>query len=313
MNADDDSTTAAAAAPVTAAEKCCASCGIAAIDDIKLEPCPHCDLVEYCSDECQREDRQKHEAACKKRAAELYDEILFKQPESSCFGDCPVCFLPMPLELDLRKSVKQVCCSQKICNGCFYANQAREFKERLKEHRCPFCRHLLPETEKEYEKLHVERAKLNDPIPLHSLGFKYHKRGDYERAFHYYSKAAELGSVEAMLNLSVMYHKGEGVEEDEDKGRALMEKAAIAGHPDARYNLGVVEMENGRIDRAVKHWIIAANLGDDDSIKALKECYKDKEGNISKKAEFAAALRANQAAVGETKSPQRETAEKQIF
>ena len=130
---------------------------------------------------------------------------------------------------------------------------------------------------------------MNDPIALGLLAFDYYGKGDYESAFQNYSKAAALGNVGSVFNLSLMYRMGEGVEEDKDKARALLEKAAIGGHHRARYNLGVVEMENSRIDRAVMHWIIAANHGDDDSIKALKECYK--EGNISK-AEFAAALRA---------------------
>ena len=56
-------------------------------------------------------------------------------------------------------------------------------------------------------------------------------------------------------------------------------------------------------DRAVKHFIIGAVLGDDNAIQQLKECYKD--GHVSKE-DFAAALRDHQTAVDATKSPQRE-------
>jgi hypothetical protein len=46
---------------------CCASCGIAAIDDAKLKKCNDgCDLVKYCSDGCQEKHREQHESACKK-------------------------------------------------------------------------------------------------------------------------------------------------------------------------------------------------------------------------------------------------------
>eukprot|EP00985_Skeletonema_marinoi_P026737 scaffold20984_cov139-Skeletonema_marinoi.AAC.1 len=62
---------------------CCASCGIAGVDDVKLKKCTACYLVRYCSVECQKEHRPQHKRACKKRAAELRDEILFKQPEST--------------------------------------------------------------------------------------------------------------------------------------------------------------------------------------------------------------------------------------
>jgi hypothetical protein len=33
---------------------CCASCGIAEVDDIKLNICTDCDLARYCSVKCQK-------------------------------------------------------------------------------------------------------------------------------------------------------------------------------------------------------------------------------------------------------------------
>ena len=59
----------------------------------------------------------------------------------------------------------------------------------------------------------------------------------------------------------------------------------------------------------MNHWIIAANLGHGDSIQKLKNCYT--HGLVSKEG-FAAALRAHQAAVDATKSPQREATAKAI-
>ena len=84
-----------------------------------------------------------------------------------------------------------------------------------------------------------------------------------------------------------------------------MEEAAIGGHPKARHNLGCVDWENGRLERAMKHFIIAANHGNDGSMEQLKACYRD--GLVSKE-DFAAALRGYQAAIDATKSPQREEA-----
>jgi hypothetical protein len=46
---------------------CCASCGIAEIDDIKLKDCDECDLVKYCSDKCKEDHRPQHEEACMER------------------------------------------------------------------------------------------------------------------------------------------------------------------------------------------------------------------------------------------------------
>jgi TPR repeat protein len=100
---------------------------------------------------------------------------------------------------------------------------------------------------------------------------------------------------------------GKGVEKDLKKQLHHLEIAAIGGHPDARYNLGCVENENGRIQRAMKHWIIAANLGDDDALDAVKEGFA--KGFVSKE-DYESALRGQQAVVDATESKQREEAEK---
>ncbi len=80
------------------ADVCCASCGIPEVDDIKLEECNGgCDLVKYCNDKCQENHREQHEDNCKKRKAKLHDKELFTQPEKTCYGECPIYLLPIPL------------------------------------------------------------------------------------------------------------------------------------------------------------------------------------------------------------------------
>ena len=86
-----------------------------------------------------------------------------------------------------------------------------------------------------------------------------------------------------------------------------MEEAAIGGHPIARYDLGVLEWNNGNAERAVKHWVIAARQGDDHSIKELIDMFKK---GLFEKEDLATALRAHKAAVDATKSPQRDEADK---
>eukprot|EP00984_Skeletonema_dohrnii_P013588 scaffold5626_cov70-Skeletonema_dohrnii-CCMP3373.AAC.2 len=284
---------------------CCAACGIAGVDDIKLRKCSACHSVRYCSVKCQRTHRPQHKRACKKRAAELRDEILFKQPESTHLGDCPICFLPLPIDND--KSTLWSCCCKKICNGCNYANQRREWKESL-EKKCPFCRHPLPKSKEEIRKNYMKRIEVNDPVAIRHMGGKRYREGDYKGAVDYFKKAVKLGDAEANFQLSILYKDGEGgVEKDEKKEVYHLEEAAIGGDPDARHNLGVTESDNGRYDRAVKHWIIAANLGHEDSMHNVKEAYRD--GLVSKE-DFAAALRGHQAAIDAMKSPQREVAER---
>ena len=287
-------------------KKFCASCGKAEGDDIQLRTCTACKSVRYCGVTCQRNHRPKHKKSCKKRAAELRDEILFKQPESTHLGDCPICCLP--LLMGHEKSSLYTCCSKHICKGCTHANQLRQHRENM-QLTCPFCRHIVPNTP-EATNLIMNRVAANDPVAMTQMGFVHFEKGDYDGAFKNFTNAAELGNVDAHYNLSIMYMKGQGVEKDEKKEIYHLEEAAIAGHPMARHYLGCHEGRNGRIDRAVKHWIIAANLGWDGSIQRLEGCYKD--GHVSKE-DFAAALRAHHAAIAATKSPQREAAEKNDF
>ncbi len=285
------------------ANEVCANCGKAAVDDIKLKICTACKLVKYCSVQCQKNHRPQHKKACRKKAAEIRDDRLFTQPDESHLGECPICYLPLPL--DMGKSRMQTCCSKWICLGCEYANQLREEEEGLEE-RCLFCREPSPETDEEVNKNLMERVKANDPVGLFQMGSVSDNKGDCEKAFQYWTKAAELGYAIAHFNLSTLYQKGQGVEKNEKKEVYHLEEAAIGGHPGARHNLGCHEGNAGRHDRAMRHWVIAAKQGRDDALENVK--YGFTKGLVSKE-EYEAALRGHQAAVDATKSEQREKAE----
>jgi len=285
---------------VRAAEDVCASCGIAEVDNIKLEECGGCDLVKYCGDKCKEDHLELHGEQCKRRAKDLRNKKLFRQPDSTHDGECPICFLPMPL--DLTKTTYHHCCSKTICNGCDYANGISN-----KQKNCPFCREPLPDgDQKEYERRRMKRVKANDPVAMRELGAERYNEGDYDGAFEYLTKAAELEDADAHYQLGWMYMEGKGVEKDEEKAVYHYEIAAIGGHPTARYNLGCYEEKGGRFERAVKHWVISAKLGCKNSMKALWGHYK--QGNISKE-DLEATLRVHQAAIDAMKSPQRTAAQ----
>jgi len=141
---------------------------------------------------------------------------------------------------------------------------------------------------------------------MYQMGSCCSDEGDYKTASEYWTKAAALGEVGAHYQLSVMYSEGVGVEKDKKKGVYHLEQAAIGGDPDARHNLGVIENDNGRYERAAKLFIIAAKLGCDNSLDALKGGFK---GGIVTKDDLTAALRGHQAAIDAAKSPQRDAAE----
>ena len=257
--------------------------------------------------ECQRNHRPQHKQECKKRAAELKDDLLFKQPESTCYGDCPICLLPIyfPISQDTVKSTLYECCSKIVCDGCNYANYMREREARLPPS-CPFCRTPEPKTEEETNLNIMKRVEANDPEALNVVGMSHFDKGDYATAFEYWEKAVGLGHFDSHYHLSCMYYEGRGVERDMKKHVYHKEQAAIGGHPIARHNLGKWEWKAGNKDKAVKHWTIAANLGFDPSVDVLKMCY---QGGVVNHDDFTAALRAHQAAVDATKSPQRAAAE----
>ena len=288
---------------VKADVSCCASCGIAEIDDVKLmKDCDDCDLVKYCCNNCQEDHKLEHEEACKKRAADLREELLFKHPEETYLGDCPICILPLPLD-QLRSSF-MTCCSKIICNGCKVANLKRQLEMRLALS-CPFCRKPEPETEEELLKRNMKRVAMNDPDAMCYEGGKKYDKGEYRSAFEYWTKAAKLGSADAHCKLGVLYDEGHGVEKDREKKIFHFEEAAIGGHTNARHGLGYDEYNNGNHERSVKHFIISATQGLDGSMKSLMTQFR--RGYVSKE-ELAATLRAHKAAVDATKSPQREFA-----
>jgi hypothetical protein len=281
------------------AENMCANCGIAEVDDINLEECTDCDLVKYCSDNCREEHREQHNEECKMRAAILHDNQLFTQPPGSHRGECPICFLP--LSLHQTKPTYYICCCTMVCDGCVLA-----YDRSNGDNRCPFCRE--PANDEENDKRIMKRVKANDPHALRLMGAKCGKEGDYDKAVEYFTKAAELGDAEAHCRLGLMYMEGEGEIVEKDYGMAMYhwEKAAIGGHPNARLYLASIERKNGNAKRAAKHLIIAANLGDEKSMKVLWKCYS--AGCIAKE-ELEATLRTHQAAIDAMRSKERDAAE----
>ena len=66
-----------------------------------------------------------------------------------------------------------------------------------------------------------------------------------------------------------------------------------------------VERDAGIISRAIKHWMISAGAGDDNSLKNIRVCFMI--GHATKD-DFEKALRAHKEAKDGTKSDQRDTA-----
>ena len=128
---------------------------------------------------------------------------------------------------------------------------------------------------------------------------------DRAKALELYHRAGELGYASAYYSIGHAYYCGRGVEIDTRKAKHYWELAATGGHVGARYNLGALEEDAGTISRALKHYMIAAGCGDNESLKKIREFYMN--GHATKD-DYANALRAHQKYVDGIKSAQRNEA-----
>ena len=206
----------------------CAYCGKGEENGKSLKACTACKLVKYCSRECQIAHRPQHKKECKKRAAEIHDEKLFKQPPQP--EDCLICMLRLP-SLDSGRKYYS-CCGKVICSGCAYAPVYDDQGNIVTEKSCPFCRTPLPTSDEEMTKQDDKRIKLNDSIAIYNRGCDYDigKCGfpqDRSKAMQLWHKAGELGCSQAYHNIGCAYETGDGVEIDKEKAKHYYELAAM--------------------------------------------------------------------------------------
>jgi uncharacterized protein len=232
----------------------------------------------------------------------LHDEKLFKQPPHN--EDCPICMLLLP---SLHTGSKyRACCGKRICSGCLCAVAKRDGGVGL----CPFCRSPSRKSDDEILDEMKKRVELGDAGAIRNLGCCYFDGmyglpQDNNKAIKLWHRAAELGSATSYYNIGMAYLHGRGVERDEKKANHYWELAAMGGSVEARHNLGAIEVQAGNMDRAVKHHMIAAGYGDNDSLNAIRQMYKDGKAT---KDDYAKALQVYQANLVEIKSAQRDEA-----
>ena len=156
----------------------------------------------------------------------------------------------------------------------------------------------------------MKRVEVGDAIAIYDLGVHYYRgnkglRQNYQKAVELWLRAGELGCATANHNLGNCYHNGVGVERDMKKAIYYYELAATGGDPAARFNLGLLEENEGNVNRAVKHFMIAAGAGCDDSLRHVQLGYMN--GHATKD-DFEKALHTHKDAKDEMESEQREAA-----
>jgi len=282
----------------------CANCGKEPSDaGVKLKICTACRLVKYCSVDCQRAHRKQHKNACKRRASELKDELLYGQGLEQHEGHrCPICTLPIPTPLSEHSGLT-MCCLKRICEGCNFSVQKRGMFD------CAFCRTPMPEDDALRLAMLQKRVDANDPEATFFLGSQYFygRNGvekDVKRATELLTQAAEHGSIDAHFELGNRFYNEEGVQ-DETKAVRHWEKAAMQGHAEARFKLGCLEGAKRNFPRAIRHCLISAKMGNDSSLEMMKRFFQE---GFATKQQYAEALEGYQGSLQEMKSPERDEA-----
>ena len=226
---------------------------------------------------------------------------LFKQTSQE--EDCPICFLTLPSLITGRKY--KLCCGKIICSGCIHAVRIMDG-----DAKCPFCRVPTPTSDEEIIERYKKRAEMDDANGFFNLGCCY-RHGEYgvpqdwDKALELWHRAGELGCALAYSSIGNAYVIGDCIEKDEQKAKYYWELGAIGGHEIARYNLGIIEGRKGNTSRALKHYMIAAECGYNDSLKEIRKLYVN--GHATKD-DYAKALQAYQKYVDGIKSVQRDEA-----
>ncbi|KAL7528247.1 hypothetical protein ACHAWF_002494, partial [Thalassiosira exigua] len=230
------------------------------------------------------------------------DGALFDKPPPP--EECPICLLPFPARLEERRY--QPCCGKTICLGCAYAGEA---SSGLGGFPCPFCRASNPSGEERMERVN-KRVQSGDADAIHMLGCfysegKYGLPRDKRKRLELWLEAEKLGCIDVYYNLAEIYRTGDGGECDMKKAKYYWELGAIKGDVKSRHLLGVHAHNDGDIENALKHYMIAAGCGDDHSLNIIRQGAL--EGYFSAD-DYSSALRAHEGPKNEMQSDHRDAA-----
>ena len=123
------------------------------------------------------------------------------------------------------------------------------------------------------------------------LGMRAFEGQDFNRAEKYYRLAAIGGHGDAQFNLGVMYFKGQGVPQDVIKALKCFRRAAKQGIADAQYQLAIMYKSGQGVaqnsKKAVKFYRLAADQGIADAQNNLALMYAEGQG-VSQDSQLAA-------------------------
>jgi len=198
--------------------------------------------------------------------------------------DCAICLVPLSrMNAEIRY---MACCGKDICWACYKENEAsinKQNKEKSAGKKiaftCPFCREPEPAADLEFVRQIQARCLQNDHVAFAQMGAVY-RDGEYGqpkndlKALDCYIRAAELGSPEACTTIGTSYREGCGVAANKERSALFERIGALGGDIVAHYNIGCTEYDDFcNHEIGIRHWKIAAEAGDQDSLNALRNIY----------------------------------------
>lgn len=129
----------------------------------------------------------------------------------------------------------------------------------------------------------LKSAELDFAPAIGYLGWMYETGNgltkDLQKAFTYYSKAANRGNTLSQFNLGLIYYFGKGgFSEDRDLAFKFFKLSSEGGYPKAFHYIGCLYFDEKKYSEAVKFFEKGASLGDESSAMFMAECYKTGKG-----------------------------------
>jgi TPR repeat protein len=201
------------------------------------------------ADEVRARIAAEHEAARALREADPE-----REPTSARFGSrCPICLEDWDVN---AQNVFLVCCCRRVCKSC---------SDKI-ETACPLCR--LPHAESNAESLARLRRHVENEVPeaIATLGdtYRFGQLGlvkSDKKAAKIYRRAVELGDVDAMINLGMLYENGSGVKLDKKKAERLYRMAADRGDAVTQSKLAFLLHSGQKFEESFRYFALAADQG----------------------------------------------------
>ena len=122
----------------------------------------------------------------------------------------------------------------------------------------------------------MKRVQVNDAEAIYNYAHCYASGLsdfplDKVKALQLWHQAGELGCTRAYDEIAYAYLRGDSVPKDTQLAKYYWMLAAMGGSVSARYNLGIAEQCAGNVDRALRHYKIAVEFGDVESLYQIHQ------------------------------------------